>query len=68
MHAHAHAPRPRVGAAPKPSRSIGRRASPLLPAAAPPRDDAAPSSANPLTEADLTAYLASGCKPKEAWR
>ena len=65
----AHAPpAPRVR--PAALHSIGRRAArPVLrpPSAAPPTADDAPS-ASPLTEAGLTAYLASGCKPKEAWR
>ena len=67
MHAHAP-PAPRVR--PAALHSIGRRAArPVLrpPSAAPPTADDAPS-ASPLTEAGLTAYLASGCKPKEAWR
>lgn len=36
-------------------------------AASPPTEDAVIAT-EPLTKEDLVAYLASGCKPKEAWR
>jgi hypothetical protein len=50
----------------------GRRAPPPLssrPRAAPPRAaDETTATSTPLTQDDLAAYLASGCKPREAWR
>lgn len=39
----------------------------VIVAASPPTEDAVIAT-EPLTEEDLVAYLASGCKPKENWR
>ncbi|KAL4188014.1 hypothetical protein AMTRI_Chr09g21760 [Amborella trichopoda] len=44
-----------------------RRAGCYIVAASPPTDDALVAT-DPLTKEDLVSYLASGCKPKEAWR
>lgn len=44
-----------------------KRCGSVVVAASPPTEDAVIAT-EPLMKEDLVAYLASGCKPKEAWR